>query len=309
MRVYRLLAIVMLLLNKEKVSAAEFAEQFEVSPRTIYRDIEAICQAGIPIVSFQGTDGGFSIMDNYKIDKNLFTPDEFLSILAALEGLNTSLKDRDIKNITEKIKALFPEKDSHLQEQNQIIMDLTPWGDNKEIKVKLDILKQAIKESKVIEMNYVNSKRELSRRKIEPVTLALKATTWYLYAYCRLREDYRIFRLSRMTDITTTGQVYQKVHKSFNEFEEENQWEQKGKEVDLVMKFKAEAYLQIQDYFSEKDIEEKEDGSFVVRVTFPEDQWVYSFILSFADSVEVLSPPHIRDIIKRMSKNIYDKYD
>ncbi len=308
MRVYRLLAIVMLLLNKEKISAGELAGQFEVSPRTIYRDIEAICQAGIPIISFQGIDGGFSIMDNYKLDKNLFTPEEILSILAALEGLNTTLEDKNIKNITEKIKALSPKKDNYFKQQNQIIMDLNPWGENKEIKEKLDQLKQAIKENKIIKISYINSKRENSEREIEPLTLVLKGTTWYLYAFCNLREDYRIFRLSRITSIKTTEKSYKKEHKNFKEFEKENHWEQQGKEVDLEMLFKPEAFMRIQDFFTEKQIEVKDDGSILVNVTFPEDYWVYGFILSFGDSVEILNPPHIKEIIKRMSKNIYEKY-
>jgi len=187
-------------------------------------------------------------------------------------------------------------------------MDLNPWGENKEIKGKLDLFKQAIKENKIVELSYINSKRENSNRKIEPITLVLKGTTWYLYAFCNLREDYRIFRLSRITSIKITEESYAKEHKIFKEFEDENHWEQQGKDVDLEMLFKPEAYMRIQDFFTEKQIEERDDGYFFVKVTFPEDHWVYGFILSFGDSVEILNPPHIRNIIKKMSKNIYEKY-
>lgn len=308
MRVYRLLAIIMILLNKNRVSASKLAEKFEVSSRTIYRDIESICQAGIPIVSHQGIDGGFSIMDNYKIDKNLFTAEEMTAILTALEGLNSTISDNSIKYTTEKIKTLFPE---NLESGNnqQIIMDLNPWGKNEELKKKLELIKQAIKNSQTMTIDYINARQEISKREIEALTLVLKGTTWYVYAFCRLRKDYRIFRLSRIIDLSLNNDIFEKIHKDFREYENENPWYNPGKEVALELLFKAEALLYIQDFFAKDQIEKQADGSYLVKTSYPEDNWVYGFILSFGDMVKVLTPPHIQEIIKQRAEDIRKLYN
>lgn len=306
MRVYRLLAIVMILLNKSKVSAGELAEEFEVSPRTIYRDIESICQAGIPVVSHQGSDGGFSLMDNYKLDNNLFTAGEMFSILAALEGLNSTINDSSLKYTTEKIKNLFSEnKDKSRQ---QLVMDLNPWGENEEIKEKLELIKGAIKNKRLLKVSYINAKQETSSRNIEPITLVLRGTVWYLYAFCLMRDDYRIFRLSRILDINVKEETYDGLHQDFQEFEENNNWQQPENKITLELLFVPGSLRYIQDYFSRGQIEAREDGSYLVKVEFPEDDWVYGFILRFGDRAEVLNPPHVREIIKMRAKNIYDKY-
>lgn len=308
MRVYRLLAIIMILLNKNRVSASKLAEKFEVSSRTIYRDIESICQAGIPIVSHQGVDGGFSILDNYKIDKNLFTAEEMTAILTALEGLDSTISDNSIKYTAEKIKTLFPEN-LELCNNQQIIMDLNPWGRNKELKKKLELIKQAIKNSQTLTIDYINTRQEISKREIEAITLVLKGTTWYLYSFCRLRKDYRIFRLSRIIDLSLNNDFFEKTHKDFREYENENAWYNPGKEINLELLFKAEALLYIQDFFAKDQIEKQADGSYLVKISYPEDNWVYGFILSFGDMVKVLTPPHIQKIIKQKAEEIYKLYN
>lgn len=310
MRVYRLLAIVMLLLNRKKASAAELAEYFEVSPRTVYRDIEAICQAGIPVVSFQGVDGGFSILDNFKLDKNLFTPDEIVSILAALEGLNSTLNDRKIKDITEKIKVLAPEQtESGSRNNEELVIDLNPWNSNQHIKERLAVIKNAISEKRVIEFYYINLKHEKLTRRVEPISLVLKGTTWYLYGYCLLRNDYRIFRLSRMKNLSITADIFNPRAKGYKEFEKESDWFKTTNLVNFVLRFKPAAYLQVQDYFGEDKIEIQQDDSLMVSGSFPEDEWIVGFLLGFGDSVEVLEPEHLRQRVKEQAKLVVEKYD
>src|SRR5690554_5785082 len=159
----------MLLINRKRVTAGELAEYFEVSTRTIDRDLETINEAGIPLVAYQGVDGGYSIMENYKLDRNLFTPREILSILTALEGLNSSMEDRVIKGITEKVKTIFPEIQESDKYQHQLIMDLTPWGSNQETKNKLEMIRQAIAEKQMVNIKYISTKKELTKREIEPI--------------------------------------------------------------------------------------------------------------------------------------------
>lgn len=260
MRLYRLLAITMIMINKDKVTAKELAEQFEVSQRTIYRDLDTINQAGIPLVSYQGSDGGYAIMENYKMDKNMFTPEEILSIMTALEGLNSTMEDRSLKDITEKFKTLIPEKNSS-DFSKKLAIDLNPWDENEEIRDKIDILKKAIDEKKIIKIKYINRQIKTSTREIEPITLVLKGTTWYLYAYCNLRSDYRIFRLSRIQECEVLNRNYNTTHKNYREFEKQHNWESQKNLVDLELSFNKEIYLNIQDYFSSQHIKKQEDGS------------------------------------------------
>ncbi len=199
MKLYRLLSIVILLLNRERVSAAEFAEYFEVSQRTIYRDIETICQAGIPIIAYQGVNGGFGIMDNYVLDKYLLTPGEISSIVTALKGVTATLEDQHLMDVIEKILALIPDKDKEkLQNQEHIILDFHPWGTSKAERNKVNQLKRAIESIQIASFSYTNAQGINLNRQVEPMVLVLRGYSWYLFGYCLLKNDYRLFKLARM---------------------------------------------------------------------------------------------------------------
>lgn len=310
MRLYRLLAIVMLLLNEKKISASKMADYFEVSARTIYRDIDTICQAGIPIVSYQGVDGGFSIMENYKLDKNIFTPEEIISIIAALEGLNSTLEDRKIKDITEKIKVLIPAHNKNNIESNEdLIIDLNPWANNQNIKDKISLIRQAIKAKNIIQFTYINLKHEQLNRRVEPMSLILKGTSWYLYGFCLLREDFRIFKLSRMKNLITHNDDFKLRSKSFKVFNSENNWSSSANMVHLVLKFNPSSLLHVQDYFGKENMNVQKDGGIIIETDFPEDEWIISFILSFGDNVEVIKPKRYRTIIKKKASYIAKHYN
>lgn len=309
MRLYRLLAITVLLLNRERISSAELADYFEVSPRTIYRDIEAICQAGIPVVSYQGAGGGFSIMENYKLDKNVFTPEEIISIITALEGLNSTLEDKKIKDITEKIKGLIPEESkTDIKSNEDLIIDLNPWFTNQNFKKRIGLIRQAIKEKKIIQFTYMNLKYEQLRRKVEPISLVLRGNSWYLYAFCLIRDNYRLFKLSRMKELLILNDGFQEREKSFKEFDQENNWARSSNLLHLVLKFLPSAYLIVQDYFGEENMQIQEDGSIIVELDYPEDEWLIGFLLGFGTNLEVIEPVHIRNILKEKVSYILDLY-
>ncbi len=308
MRLYRLLAIVMLLINRDKINAQDLACYFEVSPRTIYRDLDTINEAGIPVISHQGADGGFSIMDNFKIDKNILTPEEIIAIITALEGINSTLDDRKIKDITLKMRSLFKGYNPEDDVPEEMVIDLTPWENNQEIQERLILLKKAIKEKRTAQINYLNSRKEGLKRIVEPLSLVLKGNIWYLYAYCHLRNDYRIFRITRMSEIIVQNSKFSRKEKTFADFEKENNWGKDLKPVNITLKFQPQALLRVQDYFSNEQKKINNDGSITVELTWPEDDWVYGFILSFGDDVEVLEPAYIRNIISTMAQKVVKIY-
>ena len=203
MRIDRMLSITIMLLNRDRISARELAEKFEVSVRTIYRDIEAINIAGIPVVAHSGTNGGFSIMENYKIDRQYLTLNDMISIITSLNSVGFILDDINADSAMEKIRNLVPrEKESEINlKAEQIVIDILPWGYPVKYKRMLKEIQRAIKSNYLTNIFYTNSRRESVSRLIEPMTLILKGYIWYLFAFCRLKNDYRIFRLSRIFDM------------------------------------------------------------------------------------------------------------
>jgi len=205
MKVERLISIIMILLDKERIGAQELAEMFEVSTRTIYRDIDAINMAGIPIRSASGVGGGFEIMPQYKIDKKVFSTADLSALLMGLSGLSDIVRGDEIIHALAKVKSFIPAdkaKDIELK-VNQICIDLSPWIGNGNTQPYLEIIKTALQESRVLTFDYIAHHGNKTARTVEPYQLVLKGSHWYLYGYCRTKNDYRLFRLSRMSKLQT----------------------------------------------------------------------------------------------------------
>jgi predicted DNA-binding transcriptional regulator YafY len=306
MKLDRLLAIVMLLVNRDIVQAKELAEIFGVSIRTIYRDLECINQAGIPIVTLQGAGGGVGIMDTYRIDRNVLKDDEIVSILRALKGLTTSLADDSARQTIEKIAGLAPKyKAEALKEKtSQVVIDFSGWGQDKEQQNKLSTVKKCMEELHALSFLYTSANGQETRRTIEPVQIYFKARSWYVYAFCQLRREYRFFKVLRMQALTPLKENFFP-HVPFAD-KDSNGWEEgyTSKMVKLVLKFAPEARGRIVEWFPEESIRQTEDGFNYVTISYPEDEWVYNYILGFGPYAEVIEPLHIRKIIKERAEAI-----
>jgi len=313
MKINRLLAIITILLNREKISAVELSKRFEVSIRTIYRDIEAINMAGIPVVSQSGNNGGFYIVDNYKINHQFLTLEDKISIVEALKNINRFLDNKQVELAIEKIKSIVPrerraEFDSHLE---QMVIDNLPWGSKKSKKENLNykIIYIAVENKKCIVFGYRNSKGQYDWREVEPLTLVFKGFSWYLFSFCKLRSDYRLFKLSRMDNLNVLEKEIEQDKMSYEQYENlgRNKYDE-NKMIRVVLKFSNRVRYRIEDYFDISEIKVEEDGSLVVETDFFEDEWVYSMILSYGEYVEVIEPYRIRKIIKDKSEKIYKIY-
>lgn len=310
MKIDRLLAITMLLVNRNRVSAAELADHFEVNIRTIYRDIDSLNRAGIPVISYQGANGGYGIIENYKVDKNVLTADEISSIITALKSISTTIDDRKIVDTLEKIKGLIPgsELEKLKQKSEQVIIDFDPWGVNKRDKEKFSIIKVAINGSNLIEFFYTNAKGESENRLVEPSALIFMMNAWYLRGFCRIRNDFRVFKLSRIKNLDISAHTFS----PRQEIPDSLPWRPESQHnrnfIELVLKFSPAARARVEDFFDTEQIEYLSDGNIVVNVIYPEDEWVYGTILSYGENVEVLAPDHLRSIIKEKARAIYEKY-
>ena len=249
MKINRLLGITIYLLGKQKVPASELADRFEVSLRTIYRDIDTINSAGIPIVSFSGKEGGYAILDTFKLDKRLLSFDDMLSILTALKGFNTTFRDKSLDSAMEKISSLLPkDKDSEARRRlEQVIFDIEPWGSPKTENEKMQTLHQAINTKHVVKIQYKTIDKEENSRSIEPLSLVFKGYAWYLLAYCRVREDFRIFRLSRIKSLEITNQTFVAKDFSYDGFFAK----QADKSVyrQIVLKFSPNVKERVEEYY------------------------------------------------------------
>ena len=207
MRLDRLLEIVILLLNRRQVTASELAARFEVSVRTIYRDVEAINLAGVPVISTRGQGGGFTVMDDFRIDRQVLSLDDMAAISSALRGVHGALEDPKSRRALEKITALVPEALSgELTTRSQmLVISPSPYGQSDRIRETIQTLHQAVVGSRPVTFVYHDAKGQESLRRVEPHTLLLYGSTWYLYGWCLLRQDWRLFRLARIREVRESG--------------------------------------------------------------------------------------------------------
>lgn len=308
MKIDRLVSIIMILLERKKISASELAEMFEVTPRTIYRDIEAISLAGVPIVTYPGVNGGIGIMDEYKIDKKIFTKSDVETLLIGLSSMSSAFSKEEIKCTLAKIKGLFPEE--HIKEielkSNQISIDLTPWIGNKDLKSNLEQIKKAMNDKKILIFNYFDSKGKKSNRKVEPYQLVLKESNWYLQGYCISKQDFRIFKLSRISDIKVIEESF--ITRKFN-LKSLGSWDYIEKNI-IMIKLVVDESLREKmiEHCGEENIKSYKNNKLLIDFPFINDDFGYNLLLSYGDKCECLEPINIRNELIRRIKSMLDKY-
>lgn len=292
----RLFRMLYYILKKGKVTARELAERFEVSIRTIYRDIDSLSSAGIPIYAIQGKGGGIEIADEFVLSKSLLTEDEKEQIMTALYGLENVNKSYE-NELLIKLSALFKIKNT-----NWIEVDFNSWQNNKIYEKIFNEIKSAILSKNILEFSYFGSNDE-TYRKVKPVRLLFKGQDWYLYAFCLLRNDFRYFKLSRIKKLKTLSVIFE------DDFEDiilkkEMRYENT---VHIKVKFDRKVAFRVYDELGE-NITEDEDGNLYAEVEIPNDYNLYGYIFSFAENVEVLEPKEIRIQIKKIINEISKKY-
>jgi predicted DNA-binding transcriptional regulator YafY len=296
MKTNRLLEITLILLNKSTVTARELADRFDVSTRTIYRDIDELSAAGVPVYTNKGSGGGIALLEDYSLNKAMLTEHERDSLLLALKTLQAT-KYPEIEGILEKIGAVFKKAAA----ANWVHIDFSPWGSGPNEENKFLDIKRAILECKVVAFDYINADGVLSRRNIEPMQLTFKSQAWYVWGYCRTRRDFRTFRISRIRNMVVMNEDF--VRRPLERAKDEEPAAPYRKNVTLKLRFQPEDLYRVYDDYDQDRITRNADGTYDVTMTFPEDEWVYGYIMSFGDRVEVLDPPHIRHIVReRMRK-------
>lgn len=287
----RLFGIIYILLSKGTVTAKELAEYFEVSTRTIYRDIDTLSSLHIPIYMSKGKNGGISLLDNYKLDKMLLTDDEQKDILFSIDAMNKITNNQ----LFYKIKTFFDKNETSWFEVN-----FDTWGDSKLHQNHFESLKQSILQKKVIEFDYVNSSGQKSERTVEPLKLCFQHNAWYLYGYDKDKKDERFFKLMRMKKIVITNETFCREAKKIA-----INYQDKTNVIHLVLEINKGMAYRVYDEFMETNVEILENGNFIVHVDFPKNEWLYGYILSYGEYAKVIEPLEVKNIIiDKLQKNI-----
>ena len=296
MQINRLFEIVYILLERKTITAKELAERFEESTRTIYRDIEILSQAKIPVYANKGNGGGIGLLEDYVLDKSMLSEEEQNQILFALQSME-KISNQDEKNILEKMSSIF-----NKIKTNWIDVDFSDWGINGEQDQTFNLIRNAILKHNVIEFVYYNSYGEEKKRQAEPLQIYFKDKSWYLKAYCRLKQDYRLFKISRMKDIKLLNETFERELPQIKE----NKFDYKT--IQLELEISKDMSYRVYDEFKREDIIKNKNGDFIVKVEFPENDWVYGYILSFGENVKVLSPGYVKSIIKEKLQKSLKNY-
>lgn len=292
----RLFGIVYHLLDRGGATAPELADKFEVSTRTIYRDIDTLSAAGIPVYTEPGRSGGIHLLNHFVLERIVLSEREKQEVLTALQGL-AAMGNAGERATLEKLSALF-----RMQSENWYEVDLSRWGEKLRDNRKFEEMKEAVICHRCVELIYAGSNETESRRKVYPLKLLYKSRAWYLKAYCTLRRDFRLFKLNRIL-----------------------QWEVLEEEFalptctalpdpppqsceEVVLRFPGEMAFRVYDEFDINQVYKQENGDLLVAAAMPQDAWLLGFLLSFGTKVDVVAPEYLREALAEQVKTLYEKY-
>lgn len=293
----RLFRIVYYLLQNGKATAPELAQKFEVSIRTIYRDIDAISSAGIPIYATQGKGGGISILNDYTLDKSLFSEQEQEQMLTALQGM-IATTEKNSNELLIKLNGLF-----QIKSTNWIEVDFSDWAHRTPQQDTFNIIKEAIFQKRIISFCYFSGKGNKEKRNVRPIRLVFKSKSWYLYSFCLLRNDYRFFKLTRIKELQILSETFTQ---DFTPTKIEKQIQVENT-VAVKLKFDRQAAFRVYDEFTD-NITEDSQGNLYVQIDLPDNEVLYSYVMSFSDSVEIIEPQSIREQMKKRLEKMQEKY-
>ncbi len=286
MQISRLFEMVYILLDKKTVTAGELADHFEVSKRTIYRDVEVLSSAGIPIYMSKGKGGGISLLPSFTLDKSVLNLEEKADILLALKAVN-SVGISESDTALKKLSSLFGSVNTDWLE-----VDFSSWSNTSKEEETFGVLKKAVIQKNIISFVYSNANGENMRREAEPLRLCFKGSSWYLYAFCDMRQDYRFFKLSRIKELTVSSMAFERTAPQV--IIQKKPWD--GEYVTLKLKLSSAASFRVYDEFD--ILERLDDGSFIAEIKMPKADWIYSYVFSFGEQCEVLEPEDVRNAVK-----------
>ena len=300
MKTDRLIGILSVLLQKEQTTAPELAELFEVSRRTINRDIETLCMAGIPIQTLQGTGGGIRIMDGYRMDRTILSSKDMRMILAGLRSLDSVSGSRYYSRLMEKLQTGSSE---FIVGRDYILIDLSSWY-KESLAPKMETIQNAIEDAHLIRFRYCSPSGE-RMREAEPYYLIFRWSNWYLYGWCTDRQDYRLFKLNRMDEVAETDRCYERRNAPLPDLSNEKIFPG-GIRVKAL--FDRDQKWRLAEEFGPDSFTETEDGKLLFTADYTDLENLVTWLMTFQDKAEVLEPEEAREMIAAAVRRMSDIY-
>lgn len=305
MKIDRLLGIITYLLNRDIVNASTLAERFEVSTRTIQRDIETINLAGIPIISIQGVNGGYGIVEGFKLEKQILDTEDYLFILTAIRGMCSAYENKKLETTLEKFTSIS----KVVTTDSRVKLDFSVSIENKDINDYIKVIEKSINEGHIIEFQYTNSCGQKTLRLVEPIGVIYKWYAWYLLAYCCTRKDYRLFKIARIRNLRIVNEKFSAKHESIDKILGHQEKCDARKYIDVKILCKSEIRISIEEYFSNGNITELKNGDFILEFTVPENEVVWKgILLTYGNKVKILEPEQLKESFALKANEIIDIY-
>ena len=296
MKIDRLIGILSVLLQKDKVTAPELAERFEVSRRTINRDIEDLCRAGIPIRTSQGTGGGISIMDGYRMDRTILTSKDMQMILAGLRSLDSVSGSSYYGQLMEKIQA---GSSSFISGRDSILIDLSSWY-RESLTPKIEIIQDAIGDRHLVRFQYFSPSGD-SERTVEPYYLVFHWSSWYLWGWCRDRKAFRLFKLNRMDSVREMEENYECKDAPLPDLSNEKIFPGR---IRVKALFEPDQKWRLVEDFGPECFVERDDGRLLFTTEHTDLESLVTWLMTFGDKAEVLEPREAREAVSQMAKKM-----
>lgn len=302
-----MLKILFELLSKKTVTATYLANKYEVSTRSIHRYVNTLEMAGVPIYTTRGKSGGFSIIDTFRINSNFLTSNEFEQTISTLQALCDGVPNKTLSNVILKLKATSKNSYENFDlKSGNLVIDAGPWGDTVGYKTKLLLIEKAIEENSVLTINYHDRNATVSKRDIEPHVIVFKQGLWYVYAYCRLRQEFRFFKTGRIESANLSSEKFVRRELAKNDLPL-NFWHNNLESVEVRMEIDNKVLSDVEEWLGIENVMISENKNIAV-VNLPYDDGLVSKIISYGDGIKVIYPQELKEKIKEKANEIVKKY-
>lgn len=294
------------LLLRRRVSAGELAARYDISVRTVYRYIDEMTVAGIPIDVARGSGGGIYISDAYKLPKGYMTREEYDRAIGAMQAMESELHDPALESAIRKLSAKAKEERRDGAITGNILVDSGTWGSERKFSEKLSLLERATAEREALEIDYVARDGQHSRRTILPHLLVYKQNIWYVYAFCRMRGAFRLFKVGRMRSIVKTGEFFEPMPFSRDDVPL-SFWTDTQQSVEAKFALSPEVLPFAEEWLGIENVYEA-DGKYYADAVLPDDDSLVEKILSAGAGFKVLSPASLAERVKQEAQKIIESY-
>lgn len=296
MKIERLLLIIIYLLNHKRISASVLANKFEVSSRTIQRDIDTLIVAGIPIISYLGVDGGYEMDPDYKMHIQLSNEEDYRIILTALNGLHSAFANQNIDKTLEKVRSL------QTASKMDVVLDFSVVKEQEIVNEHLSMIETCIQDKAVISFTYTNAKQEFSIKKVDPIASIYKWYTWYLIGFDRDKKEYRYYKLIRMNNMQRISGFNEHVNDCIDTIVQKYLKDTR-EYYDIEIVCKKESRLKVIEYLNGKVITINNDGDYIISLHLPKEEELWKgMLLSFAEEIEIIKPIEVKENLARRAK-------